>query len=98
MTATKRQLGFSIIEIAIVVVVVGLVGFVGYTAYNKLHNNAVTTTGTTVADQQPVASDVSTAAPAITTTSDLTAAETALDQTDTSSSSDLSTLNSQLSF
>lgn len=92
MAFLKTKSGFAIVELVAILVVVGLLSFVGYTAYNKLHNNASVASTTT---QKPVATDVK-PTPAINSTSDLTNAESTLDQTDTSSSSDLNSLDSQL--
>ena len=92
MAFLKTKSGFAIVELVAILVVVGLLSFVGYTAYNKLHNNSSVASTTT---QSPVATDVK-PTPTINSTSDLTNAESALDQTDTSSSADLSSLDSQL--
>jgi prepilin-type N-terminal cleavage/methylation domain-containing protein len=79
MRTHTHQSGFSAIEIVLVVAVVALIGFLGYTAYT--HFQANKTDG--VGQQAPTANDV-TSAPAINSTSDLDAAQAALDQTDPS--------------
>ncbi len=92
MVSYKTKSGFSIIAVVAVVVVVGLLGFVGYTAYNRLHPK---TSADTITVQTPVANDVQ-LVPAINSSSDLTTAEATLDQTDTSSTTDLTSLDTQL--
>lgn len=95
MLFSRAKSGFSIIELIIILVVVGLLSFVGYTAYQKLYPSTANTADART--QTRVATDVK-PIPTITSSSDLTTAETTLDQTDTSSSSDLTALDSQLSF
>jgi len=94
MKTRHDQSGFSIVEILLVVAVLAIIGFLGYTFYNNQVNK------TASSDQQEssqavMVSDVNTA-PAINSTSDLDAATKTLDQTDPSSSSDVSQLDSEL--
>jgi hypothetical protein len=93
MVSFKTKSGFSPVALVAIVVVVGLLSFVGYTAYNKINSKKTATAETTA--QAPVANDVQ-PAPAISNSTDLTTAEAALDQTDTSSSTDLTSLDTQL--
>jgi hypothetical protein len=92
MVSIKTKSGFSPVALVAIVVVVGLLSFVGYTAYNKLNSKSAATTTST---QAPVANDVQ-PTPTISSPADLTTAEATLDQTDTSSSTDLTSLDTQL--
>lgn len=95
MNLRKSQLGFSAVELVIVLVVLGLLGFVGYTVYNQQQNKTATNDSGQVTDESPTAKDVG-SAPEITTTDDLNKAEIMLDQTDPdTSNADASQLDSQ---
>ena len=93
MKLTRKQAGFTLVEIAIVVVVVGIIAFLGYTFYN----NQVQKNASDESSQSAVAEDVD-SAPEINSTEDLDSAEAVLDGTDpSSSSSDSSQLDAELS-
>jgi len=94
MVSIKTKSGFSLVALVAIVVVVGLLSFVGYTAYSKINSKSAATT-TTTQTQAPVANDVQ-PTPTISSPADLTTAEASLDQTDTSSSTDLNSLDTQL--
>lgn len=89
---SSRQLGFSPILIIVVIAAVGLIGYLGYSFYTNSQQQAANN----VPEQSAVAKDVQTA-PEVTSTSDLDTALTALDKIDTTSSSDSTELNNQLS-
>ena len=91
-TLSSRQLGFSPILIVVVIAAVGLIGYLGYSFYTNSQQQAANT----VTEQSAVAKDVQ-KAPEVTSTSDLDTALTALDETNTASSSDSSELDSQIS-
>ncbi len=91
MRLRKNQAGFAGVEIILVVVFVVVIGFVVVMAFN-----ANQTANAPVAEQSVVATDVPTA-PSINSTSDLTAAESALDQVDLDSTSDSNQLDAELS-
>lgn len=88
--------GFSIIELGVILLVVGLLGFIGYTFY-KNHQTASNTTPTTatVASVAPIATVP--VAPTITSTADLTSAETALNSTSGQNATDNAQLSSEIS-
>jgi prepilin-type N-terminal cleavage/methylation domain-containing protein len=88
--------GFSIVEVVIAVVIIGLVGFLGYTFYNNQMNKTADNSSQ-AGNQSATASDVK-SAPVINSTSDLDAAEAALDQTDPggSNNTDASQLDTEL--
>jgi len=88
MSFLKQQLGFSIVELSIVVLVIGLVGFAGYTIYSRGHDIAT--------NQSAIATDVPTA-PQIHATNDLNKAEQMLEEMDSSSSADEAQLDAQVS-
>jgi Tfp pilus assembly protein PilV len=91
-TLSARQSGFSPILIIVVIVAVGLIGYLGYLFFT----NSQQQVATTVTEQSAVAKDVQTA-PEVTSTSDLDAALTAIEGTDTASGKDNTELDSQLS-
>lgn len=95
MSLRKSQLGFSAVELTIIVVIVAALALVGYTVYNRQNNKTATTTQPT--NSQATATDVP-SAPAISSTSDLDKASAVLDQVDpgASNSNDSSQLDSQL--
>lgn len=84
--------GFSIVEVGLIVAVIAIIGGLGFVFYNKWQATQTAKTAT------PVASTPSKAPAAITKTSDLDTAATALDSTDVVSSSDSAALNSNLAF
>ena len=86
----SSKLGFSIIELVIVVAVVGLGGFLGYTYFAKQKAQVADT-----ASSQARTADVP-AAPAVNTAADLTTAEKALDSITVGSTSDSSQLDAEL--
>ena len=95
MKTRHSQLGFSIVEVALVVVVIAIVGFVGYMFYTNQINKPASDNNQTT-DQSTAVNDVK-SAPTITTTADLDAAQAALDQTDPDgTSSDTSQLDAEL--
>lgn len=79
---TSRKTGFSVIELLIIIVVVAVIGLLGYVAYNTFQNKNAQSS-----EQSSTASDVE-AAPVIESSSDLSEAETVLDQTDPDASID----------
>jgi Tfp pilus assembly protein PilV len=94
MLLRKKQLGFSAVELLIILVVVALLGFAGYVVYNRMQNNKAASSSTT--SQSTSSSDVK-SAPAINSASDLDKASNILDQTDPNPSGDSATLDTQLS-
>lgn len=66
----KKQSGFAVLEIVLVLVVVAVLGFTAFTYFNNRQ-----------AGNEAATANVA-AAPQITSTADLTTAETALDQLD----------------
>ncbi len=94
MNTNKSQLGFSAVEVAIVLVLLAIVGFAGYTVYNRQND---TSDSATTSEESATATDVP-SAPDIKTESDLTKAEQTLDQTDPgSSNADAAKLGSEAS-
>jgi guanyl-specific ribonuclease Sa len=92
----RKQAGFTFIELILVVATVVLIGFVGVTAYNA-HQNATQQASTNAPGSVATTASVP-AAPQISSTSDLTAAENTLDKSDIdANTSDSSQLDSQLS-
>ena len=93
MKSRNNQLGFSAVELLLVVVVVTVLSFVGYMVYNRQQNK----TASTNSSQPTTTSDVQTAPP-INSTADLDKAEATLNQTDPASSNtnDSQQLDSQL--
>ena len=87
MKARSKQLGFSPVEVILVVVVVAVIGLLGYVYYNNQAKKTTSNENSQTSSQSATASDVK-SAPAINSTSDLDSAQTALDQTDLSSSND----------
>lgn len=81
-----RKTGFSVIELLIIIVVVAVIGLLGYVAYTTFQNKDAQSSEQ-AREQSSTASDVKTA-PAIESSSDLTDAETILDQTDPDASID----------
>jgi uncharacterized membrane protein YebE (DUF533 family) len=92
MRSRSSQLGFSAVEIAIVVAVIVIIGFLGYTFYNNyLHKQAQVGESSKTSDVDD--------APVITTTKDLDKANSTLDDSDLESNSkdDLSEMDKDLS-
>lgn len=85
--------GFSIVEVGLIVAVIAIIGGLGFVFYNKWQASQQTAKTAT-----PVAAAPTAAPAAITKTSDLDKAASALDSTDVTSSSDTAALNSNLSF
>jgi cytoskeletal protein RodZ len=88
----NRQAGFSAVIIVVLVAVIGLVGYLGYTFYTNSQQQAADTP----TEQSAVAEGVQ-VAPVVESSSDLDTALTALEATDTSSSSDTAELETGLS-
>lgn len=96
MKARSNQIGFSVVELLLIVVVVAGLGFVGYFVYNRQQSETLDSASST---KQQAAEVDSLEAPAVNSVSDLDEANQTLDQSDpeTSSSSDSNQLDSQLS-
>lgn len=87
----KKQSGFAVLELLLIVVVLGAIGFTAVTYYSH-RQQAVTDTTGSVAATVTVPS-----APQISTTADLTTAESTLDQLNVdASSTDSSQLDAEL--
>jgi len=87
---TRNQFGFSAVEAIIIVVVVAIIGAAGYMMFKRNTAKDATPTATTSSVSEPVA-------PEVKSTSDLTAAQKALDDADVNAAStDSSQLDTQL--
>lgn len=95
MKISKNQLGFSVVELVVVLAIVGLLGFVGYKVYSQQQTKTADTPSQTT-EQSATAKDVP-SAPQIKTTEDLTKAEQTLDSTSVDGSNDSSQLDNELS-
>lgn len=95
MKISKNQLGFSAVEIVLVLAIVGLFGFVGYKVYSQQQTKTADNSSQNV-EQSATANDVP-SAPQIKTTDDLTKAEKTLDSTSVDGSNDSSQLDNELS-
>lgn len=95
MRVRKNQSGFSIVELLIILVIVCILGFVGYRVYRHQTTKTNHTATTSDATKAPATDNVA-PAPQINSTGDLDKAAATLDQTDTNSDSDATTLDSQL--
>ena len=93
-----KQAGFSVVELLIVLVVFAVLSLVAYGVHNRLATKTTTSTSpaATVTTQSPNATNVS-PAPTVSTTSDLDAALSVLNQNDPSAvnTTDSSQLSSQ---
>ncbi len=87
---TRKQSGFSIIEVVLVIAVVVVVGLVGYNLYSMKQSQNEQAT----ANQQKAAG---TAPESITSTADLDASAKALDATQLDSSADTTALENEVS-
>ncbi len=98
MRIRTNQLGFSVIELVIVLLVVSLVGVVGYKVYNRSQNKTTNSYSTQSADGSAKATDVATAPSTVKTISDLAKADKTLDATNpsTSNNSDTSQLDAAM--
>jgi Tfp pilus assembly protein FimT len=86
-----RQTGFAVLELVLVVVFLAAVVGLGYVVMKRHNDNKVNTAATQLKDTAVPA------APAVTSTSDLTKAEQTLDDTNTdASSSDINQLDAQV--
>jgi len=90
MKLRTNQAGFSIVELVIVLVVVAIIGALGYVYYNGQMNKATSNDSGQASNESATASDIK-SAPAINSVADLSSAETVLDQTDPSGSSNTDT-------
>lgn len=98
MRTLRNNLGFTAVELVLVLVVVGLIGLVSYKIYNtQKENDRITNSTEAVLEQTPTAS--SSVPATINSASDLEQAEKVLADYDSSSSDDqdLSQLESELS-
>ena len=75
-----REAGFSVVEGLVVAAVVAIIGVVGYFALNRTSSNTPANSTTPTNSTTATAKDPE--APEITTTSDLTQAQTALDSSE----------------
>ncbi len=92
----KNQSGFSLLEVLIIIVVLALVGFVGYTVINRSNDKGETTPTSQNSNQQSATADDVAEAPTVTSTNDLSKAESTLDGMDVDSQSDTAQLDAEL--
>ncbi|MBI2007937.1 prepilin-type N-terminal cleavage/methylation domain-containing protein, partial [Candidatus Saccharibacteria bacterium] len=86
MSVRQNKLGFTALELILVLVIVGLIGLVGYKIYNtQKENDRVTNNTEAVLEQTPTTSS---SVPAINSASDLEKAEKALAGFDSTSADD----------
>ncbi len=95
MGTKQNQLGFSAVELIIVVVIVSLLGYAGFTVYSRQQDKKANDTNQ-VAEQSAVADDVP-SAPEVNSTEDLTTAQNTLNQTNLDDTSDSSRLDTEMS-
>lgn len=94
-----RKNGFSLVEVLIVVLVVGIIGALGVIGYSRWQQSQIATTTPTVT--KPAAPQTTTpVAPTVSTTKDLDAAASTLDQASgaNNTAADTTQLLSQASF
>jgi hypothetical protein len=95
MNHRTKQLGFSAVELIIIIVVAGLLVVVGYTVYGRQQNNKPIEPAMTETGQSAVANDVP-AAPDISDASDLDEASATLDQINPGEDGDASQIEEEL--
>ncbi len=98
MSVRQNKLGFTALELILVLVIVGLIGLVGYKIYNTQKENDRVTNNTEAVLEQTPSANISVPA-TINSAGDLEQAEKALAGYDSSSADDedLNQLDSQLS-
>ena len=95
MRSRSNQVGFSIIELVIVIAAVVLLGVLGFVMYGRLQGNKPATTSE-ASDQSTTASGIA-LAPSVNSTDDLDAAQAVLDKTDPdNNTTDTGQLDSEL--
>ncbi len=98
MRIRTNQLGFSVIELVIILLVVSIVGVSGYKVYNRNKSKTTSSDSSQTINSSAKANDVSKAPSIVKTTGDLDKSTKALDATDPSGSNSIDTaqLDSQM--
>jgi predicted negative regulator of RcsB-dependent stress response len=95
MRLIRKQSGFSVVELLLIIVVIGILVFVGYFVYNKQRENKATSSSQSQ-DQSVTEAEVK-EPPQVTTAKDLDTVDKALDDTSLDEDPDSRQLDAQLS-